>query len=175
MKSGEEIPARYTVHVSKDYLVFCSAHFITYRGHQCESLHGHNYRAGFRLGGRVDGNWYVLDFAVLKRVGRQLVNELDHKVLLPRDNPLITVAEAGGHIEARYLDRRYCFPRQDVVILPIPNTTAEMLARHLALALTAALEVEGLDISALCEVEVEVEESFGQSATYRGNLRPSGG
>ncbi|MBA3521290.1 MAG: 6-carboxytetrahydropterin synthase, partial [Gemmatimonadales bacterium] len=36
----------FRVQVSKDYLVFASAHFITFRGHQCESLHGHNYRVG---------------------------------------------------------------------------------------------------------------------------------
>ncbi len=36
----------FRVQVSKDYMVFASAHFITFRGHQCESLHGHNYRVG---------------------------------------------------------------------------------------------------------------------------------
>ena len=36
----------FRVQVSKDYLVFASAHFITFRGHQCETLHGHNYRVG---------------------------------------------------------------------------------------------------------------------------------
>jgi 6-pyruvoyltetrahydropterin/6-carboxytetrahydropterin synthase len=35
---------RYTVRVSKDYLVFCAGHFITYDGDHCERLHGHNYR-----------------------------------------------------------------------------------------------------------------------------------
>ncbi|MCA9762275.1 MAG: hypothetical protein KC544_04000, partial [Gemmatimonadetes bacterium] len=30
----------FRVTVSKDYLVFSSAHFITFRGHTCESLHG---------------------------------------------------------------------------------------------------------------------------------------
>ncbi len=36
---------RYKVHVSKDYLVFCSGHFISFEGSKCERLHGHNYRA----------------------------------------------------------------------------------------------------------------------------------
>ena len=35
----------FRVSVSKDYLVFASAHFITFAGHRCEGLHGHNYRA----------------------------------------------------------------------------------------------------------------------------------
>ena len=37
--------AEFRVSVTKDYLVFASAHFITFAGHRCEGLHGHNYRA----------------------------------------------------------------------------------------------------------------------------------
>ena len=36
---------RFVVRVSKDYLVFCSGHFISYESDKCECLHGHNYRA----------------------------------------------------------------------------------------------------------------------------------
>src|SRR5213076_998800 len=35
----------FRVSVTKDDLVFASAHFITFEGHACEGLHGHNYRA----------------------------------------------------------------------------------------------------------------------------------
>ena len=40
----------FKVHVSKDYLIFCAAHFVTYDG-VCEPLHGHNYRASVTLEG----------------------------------------------------------------------------------------------------------------------------
>ncbi|MFL5536256.1 MAG: 6-pyruvoyl trahydropterin synthase family protein, partial [Gemmatimonadales bacterium] len=43
--------SNFRVQVSKDYLVFASAHFITFKGHQCESLHGHNYRVGVAVEG----------------------------------------------------------------------------------------------------------------------------
>jgi len=42
---------RYTIRVTKDYLVFCAGHFITYEGDQCERLHGHNYRAAVEVVG----------------------------------------------------------------------------------------------------------------------------
>ena len=35
---------RFDVRVTKDFLVFSAAHFITFAGDQCERLHGHNYR-----------------------------------------------------------------------------------------------------------------------------------
>ena len=158
----------FSVRVAKDYLGFSSAHFITFQGHRCEPLHGHNYRVAFRVDGMVDENWYVLDFGVLKAIGRRLVDVLDHRMLLARHNPLIAIEEDEIRVEARYRDRVYRFPRQDVVLLPIPNTTAEMIGSYLADRLLAAFEVDAhVDVRLLREVEVEVEESPGQSAVCR--------
>jgi 6-pyruvoyltetrahydropterin/6-carboxytetrahydropterin synthase len=44
----------FSVSVAKDYLVFSSAHFITFAGHRCEGLHGHNYRARATVEGALD-------------------------------------------------------------------------------------------------------------------------
>ena len=78
----------FRVSVSKDYLVFASAHFITFAGHRCEGLHGHNYRARVTIEGALDEeSWFVFDFVALKRLMRGLCDEIDHKVLLPLHNP----------------------------------------------------------------------------------------
>lgn len=161
--------AAYRVVVEKDYLVFAAGHFITY-GDQCEGLHGHNYRARVEVEGELDENSYVFDFVTLKRIMRRLVDEIDHKMLLPLDNPFLKLREANGEVEVRYRDRRYVFPRDDVVLLPIPNTTAEMLATYLAGRLKAELAQHGK--GNLTALAVEVEESFGQSAWYREPLKP---
>ena len=94
----------FRVQVSKDYLVFASAHFITFRGHQCESLHGHNYRVGVAVEGSVDAEaFFVLDFSVLKQITRRLVDEIDHKVLLPTENPKLAFHEDGDRAARRLL------------------------------------------------------------------------
>src|SRR4029079_13630864 len=63
----------YSVSVTKDYLVFASAHFITFAGHRCEGLHGHNYRVRVTLEGALDQeSWFVFDFVVLKRLMKEL-------------------------------------------------------------------------------------------------------
>ncbi len=157
----------YRVSVEKDYLVFAAGHFITYGG-QCESLHGHNYRARVELAGELDENHYVFDFGRLKKIMRRLCDELDHRVLLPLENPQIRLTEEGDGIGVAYLSKRYVFPRQDVVLLPVPNTTAEMIARHLARRLVE--ELQPLRAGNLTWLQVEVEESFGQSAYYRERL-----
>lgn len=157
----------FKVSVDKDYLVFAAGHFITYDG-VCETLHGHNYRTRVEIEGDLDENQIVIDFGTLKTVMRRLVDELDHKMLLPLDNPRILVQEEGDEIRVSYSKRRYVFPRGDVVLLPVANTTAELLARYLAQRLKDELGVT--ESTNLSSIVVEVEESFGQSAWYRERL-----
>lgn len=159
--------AEYRISVEKDYLVFACGHFITYTD-KCETLHGHNYRARVDLEGALDANSYVWDFVTLKRLMRRLVDELDHRMLLPSQNPALRLNESADEIEVVYRERRYVFPRGDVVLLPIPNTTAEMLAGYLlGRVKQELLRSGGANLRAL---EVEVEESFGQSAICRERL-----
>jgi 6-pyruvoyltetrahydropterin/6-carboxytetrahydropterin synthase len=155
----------FRVRVTKDYLVFSSAHFITFAGHRCEALHGHNYRVGVGIDGTLDPeSWYVLDFSVLKHLMKRLCDEIDHKVLLPLTNPKLTVNEQGDMVMVAYeAQPRYMFPRSDCALLPIPNTTVEMLAQYLARRVLAELPAT-VRVTA---VEMEVEENFGQAAIYR--------
>jgi len=164
------VPSQFRVQVSKDYLVFASAHFITFRGHQCETLHGHNYRVGVAVEGSVDAEaFFVLDFSVLKQVTRQLVDEIDHKVLLPTQNPKLAFHEDGDRLRVDYFGRpTYVFPRRDCALLPIQNSTAEMLAQYLGVRVRDELNRSGY--SHLTLLELEVEENYGQSATYRETL-----
>ena len=160
----------YRVTVSKDYLVFASGHFITYGGGMCETLHGHNYRAGVTLSGEVDEHALVFDFVALKNELERIVAPLDHRMLLPSGNREMEIVHADGEFEVRHGDRRYLFPEQDVVVLPVPNTTAEMIAGWILDQLVERLIDRGA--GGVHEIEVEVEESFGQSAICRRRVEP---
>jgi 6-pyruvoyltetrahydropterin/6-carboxytetrahydropterin synthase len=157
----------FRVSVSKDYLVFASAHFITFAGHRCEGLHGHNYRVSVTIEGGLNKEaWFVFDFVELKRIMRGLCDEIDHLVLLPTRSDRIQVREEGDTVHVAVDNRpRYVFPRRDCALLPIPNTTVEMLAEMLIDRLRVALDKSGA--AGLTAIEMEVEENFGQSATCR--------
>jgi len=157
----------FRVSVTKDYLVFASAHFITFAGHRCEGLHGHNYRVRVTMEGALnEESWFVFDFVELKRVMRRLCDEIDHLVLLPLRSDRVTVIEEGDVVRVEVDGKsRYVFPRRDCALLPIPNTTVEMLAQLLTERLRGELETQGA--RGLTAIEMEVEENFGQSATYR--------
>jgi 6-pyruvoyltetrahydropterin/6-carboxytetrahydropterin synthase len=157
----------YRVRIEKDYTVFSAGHFITFDGHQCEPLHGHNYQAAVAVEGPLDENSYVLDFTRLKRALRAVVDRLDHRMLLPTKSALIHVTRSDSEVEATYRDKRYVFPVSDVVLLPVPNTTAEMLARWITQELRQSL---GPALDGATAIEVEVDESSGQRAFYREAL-----
>ena len=161
------MPSNFRVQVSKDYLVFASAHFITFRGHQCETLHGHNYRVGVAVEGSVDSETlFVLDFSVLKQITRAAGRRDRPQGAAPQLNPKLAYREEGQRLAVDYFgEPTYVFPRGDCALLPIPNSTAEMLAQYLGTRVREELTRSGYRHLTL--MEVEVEENYGQSATYR--------
>ena len=154
----------FKVRVTKDHLVFCSGHFISYEGDKCERLHGHNYRTAVEIEGGLDENRYVFDFIALKHRTKAITDELDHHMLLATANPVIRVEEQSGRVRVTYRDREWVFPREDCILLPIENTTAELIARYIAGRLADLLRVRH-DFSPAV-LRVEVEENTGKSATY---------
>lgn len=164
-------PGEFRVSVAKDYLVFSSAHFITFEGHRCEGLHGHNYRARVTVDGSLNEEcWFVFDFVELKRHMRKLCDEIDHKILLPLESPRVQVVQEDNVVRVSVDGKpRYVFPAPECALLPVPNTTVEMLARLLATRLEAVLAAAGA--TNLTAIVMEIEENFGQSAVYRMPLR----
>jgi 6-pyruvoyltetrahydropterin/6-carboxytetrahydropterin synthase len=156
------VQEHYRVRISDDSLVFSAAHFITLGPDGCEPLHGHNYRVAAEVSGPLDENHCVLDFLVLRENLKAIVEQLDHRVLLPTESPSIRVTADGEEVAAAMGRRRWIFPRGDCVLLPLPNTTAELLARYVAAELWDRLKTRTDCRPSL--VRIEVQECFGQSA-----------
>ena len=162
--------SRFEAQVTKDSLVFSAAHFITFNGNVCERLHGHNWRVNVAVSGQLDENHYVYDFIALRDATQKLVSRLDHQVLLPDRHPQISVDRDTDRKEvtARFKHRRWVFPDEDCFILPLANTTAELIAAWFSRNLTNSLNLT--DIPQLSELRVGVEENFGQWAWYSQSL-----
>lgn len=150
----------YHVRIEKDYLVFSAGHFITFDGDVCERLHGHNYRLAAEIHGPLDENHYVVDFIALRDTLKAIVDELDHHMLLPTEHPLIQIAADDQSVEVTFRDRRWVFPRGDCVLLPVANTTTELLARYIGLRLLDDLQERTGQVPD--QVKIAVDENFGQ-------------
>lgn len=157
---------QYRVRVTKDHLVFSAAHFITFNGNVCERLHGHNWRVAAEVAGPLDENYYVFDFIALRDALQTIVNELDHRMLLPTLHGSIKVHATDREVEATFEDRRWVFPREDCVLLPIENTTAEKLAAWIGGRLREQIATK----SAAFSLRIDVEENFGQWAIWESRL-----
>lgn len=158
------MPATYRVRVTKDHLTFCSGHFITYEGNCCERLHGHNYKVTVEITGPLDDNHYVFDFIALKRITQKISDELDHRMMLPTKSRFIKLEVADEQVNVSFEKKRWSFPLDDCILLPIENTTAELLARYFADRIKISLREDYR--FAPTALSVEVEESHGQSAIY---------
>ena len=154
------MPERFAVEVTKDFLVFSAAHFITFGNNICERLHGHNYRVRCRVASPLEENGYVIDFILLRDLLQQLTTAWDHHVLLPLQHPTIKVRRDGNEVITTFESRRWVFPSDDCVLLPIANTTTELLARQLGHSLVAELRKARVVLPIF--LEIGVDENFGQ-------------
>jgi len=159
----------YCVRVGGDELVFSAAHLVTLAEDTCERLHGHDYRATVEVSGPLGPRGFVVDFLVLRKIVTQILAEWDHRVLLAEGNPSIHIEASHDEVKATFGTRRWVFPREDCVLLPVPATTTEHLAGHLARRISH--ELFALSQVRPTRVRVELAEAGGLAASC--NLRPS--
>jgi len=157
--------ASYRVDVTKQQFVFSAAHFITFAGDICERIHGHNYGVRASVEGPLDQNRYVVDFIALRDAVLAETTALDHHVILPRDHAEIRVTSDDRETTATFRDRRWVFPNEDCVILPVVNTTAEEIARVIAERVIERTRQQFGDH--LAWIEVAVDENCGQWGVCR--------
>jgi 6-pyruvoyltetrahydropterin/6-carboxytetrahydropterin synthase len=153
----------YTVRVDPEHLRFSCAHWLLFSGSECEAVHGHNYRASVELTGPLQPVGYVFDFVTLKRVARAICDRLSHHVLLPAENEALRVRRVGATLEATHHDRRYAFPADDVIMLPVRNTTAELIAHWFAGEVRRELRATH-QVDHVARIRVGIEEAPGQAA-----------
>lgn len=146
--------------LQKEQLVFSSAHFITFAGNICERLHGHNYGVKAEVEGPLDENKYVVDFIAFRDNLEKVVRRLDHHMLLPTQHETIHVEAGETEVVTRFEEKRWVFPLEDCILLPITNTTAEQLAWWIGSELKTLMKPIVGD--ALHYLEVSVDENNGQ-------------
>ncbi len=160
MSTITQSTSQYRVLLQKEQLVFSAAHFITFAGDICECLHGHNYAVKAEVIGPLDENQYVIDFIAFRDNLAQIVKRLDHHVILPTMHALIRVEAGDKEVTTTFNDKRWIFPLEDCMLLPIANTTAEKIAWWIAHELRTALKPSVGD--RLDSLEVAVDENHGQ-------------
>jgi 6-pyruvoyltetrahydropterin/6-carboxytetrahydropterin synthase len=151
----------YAIRVEKENLKFSAAHFLIFEDGTAERLHGHNYRVAVELEACTLAHGVIVDFSVVKRHLGSILERLDERFLVPGRNELLTLEEADGEITIRFGKRRYVAPIDEVVVLPLTNSSSEELSEYIATELLRGLR-ESVPGARWSRVEVGVEETSGQ-------------
>lgn len=153
----------YDLFLCRDYFTFSCAHLVIGENFY-EPLHGHNYKVLVNVYGAQGKDNMVINFHSIKRIMKPLIDSLDHYVLIPSKNKLLEITEEGEQVIVRipHLDKEYEFPKSDIVILPIENTTVEEMSHYFVQELTQNEEIKQDNIS---QVTVTVFEYEGQGVT----------
>lgn len=124
---------------------FCYGHRLLNYDGKCRHLHGHNGRAVISLEApTLDPKGMLVDFGEIKRTVQRWVDEnLDHNMLLCKDDPILPVLVAQG----------------ERVFVMDENPTAENIAR----LIYERARTEGLPV-----VEVLLWETANCHAAYLG-------
>ncbi len=157
-----------SVTVERQRLRFAAGHFATFAD-ELEPIHGHNYDVFVEVAGGLTEESWVIDFSLLKRLTREICEQLDHKFLLQMESRSLSITDDDSHWLIQYRDEPpYRLPKRDVAALPIDNSTAERLAEYIAGRLAISLR-EQEDLS-LQKLRVGVEEMPGQAAWFEMEL-----
>jgi 6-pyruvoyltetrahydropterin/6-carboxytetrahydropterin synthase len=130
-----------------------------------EPLHGHNYRVQVKGEAPQLSGDMVFDFLDIKPIVKEVCDSLDHKLLIPKDCPQIKIFTENKNITIITPDESlFSIPASDVLLLPILNTSSERLAVYICDEIRLKVKQKfGFQFNSL---EVEVEETPGQSAVY---------
>ena len=156
----------YCLTLAKQDFKFSCGHFTLFGPDQAELLHGHNYHVAVELtGDTLDADGMLVDFPSVKSAIRKVCAYLDSRTLIPNLSPHLEITEEADEVEVRFRQRRYRMPSGDVRLLPLVNTSIEVLARWLWEELTAAVALPGITC-----LGVSVSETAGQSCRYSATL-----
>lgn len=162
------------VDLDKEYFKFSCAHFLIFPDGSKERLHGHNYRVSAEIEGPLNADGLVIDFLDAKPIVRELCEALDEHWLLPGEHPELKIEPLdNGHSSVVYRECRYLVPTDEIVVLPINNTSVENLASWFGEKLRARL-AEQPGASPLRRLRVAISETPGQSGVYEYRAEGTG-
>ena len=157
---------QWSILIEKEYLKFSCAHFLIFPDGSKERLHGHNYQVVCEIDGRLSEHGLVIDFKQVKPIIRRLCDHLDEHWLIPGEHPVLTYHHRDdGHTEVTYKHCRYLAPTDEIIVLPINNTSAENFAAWIGRSLLAELRTTFGKLS-VNKLRLAVSETKGQSGVY---------
>jgi 6-pyruvoyltetrahydropterin/6-carboxytetrahydropterin synthase len=150
------------IEISKQAHNFSIAHFTIFSATERENLHGHNFQVECELTSPIADDGLIFDYHLIKRVVKELCDEIDELVVLPELSPYLLLEKGDEYLVAIYNNERLPFLYRDVVTLPIANSSVEELSHYFLGRILNHSEIAEQDI---VEMTVKISSSPGQKGT----------
>ncbi|MBV9012603.1 MAG: 6-carboxytetrahydropterin synthase [Pseudonocardiales bacterium] len=150
-----------TVEVGRGEFSFSAAHAGLHDG-EFESLHGHTFQLTLRLSGIPADDGMLIEFGKVKAALREAIDPLRRRTMMPGRSEEVLITSENDTLSIVAGRKRYVLPAEDVVVLPLANTTTEAIAGYLLERALPYLPGYGLTT-----VELEVSEAPDTSASAR--------
>lgn len=144
---------------------FSCAHII-HEYEKCGRLHGHTYAVHAKISGIPDEKGIIIDFSELKKILREITDNLDHYVLIPEKSSIAKIKKDKDSVEINALGKRFVLPLSDCVFLPIESTSAENLSSYILDQVINKLNLP----KSISSVEIGIDEGYGQGAKICKNF-----
>ena len=152
---------QFHIRLAGDDLVFSAGHFITLADGQCERLHGHTYRVTAEIHGPLGVEHYVVDFVAVRMCCGASLPSWIIACYCPRCTQPFAFPRGREKSKLPLPSGVGFFQQDDCLLLPVANTTTELLAQYVGERLRAAMAAAGETPSV---VRIEIGEGSGASA-----------
>lgn len=138
-------------------ITFSATHVIPMH-RKCGRLHGHDYAINAVIEGDMGRDGVIMDFISVKEFLRGVASELDHRVLIPKLDPNVTVSK--DYVVYKVADKELRLPATDCILLDIEVTSAETLAEFVLKRMLEKVKFP----KNVRMIEIGVDEGRGQGA-----------
>jgi 6-pyruvoyltetrahydropterin/6-carboxytetrahydropterin synthase len=146
------------LNLEKQRFHFSAGHFTIFADGSREKVHGHNYYLAVELS--YDKDKVVFDYNSVKHALTEICESLDERFLIAEDNEHIRIEQREPEFIFYFKDDKFLMPCDDVVSLPIKNTTVEELVVYLANIVDLNLGPE------YSRIQLKLSSGPGQSCLY---------
>lgn len=114
-------------------VTIAAAHFVQTTKTPCRRIHGHNWKVEVEIHSVIEKDGMVVDFTKIKKV----INELDHRLLLPGKNIEFGTPEDKAFDGFVFVYEKGTkklmgmFPKDSLYVVDVPVVTAEYLVDYL--------------------------------------------
>lgn len=153
---------RFSIRLEGESLTFSASHFITFRADEkgggalpiVETPHRHDFRVRAEIGGPLGTDSLLIDFQAARDALLEILTDCRNKTILAAGQAGVETRIEGNEIEVvfdardsdpgRRRPERLVLRREETLILPSTNASAEAAALFLAQRFFSALEKRGL-------------------------------